>query len=420
MEENKKEKKIPISKKAVASHILMLVLMISCIFILPHLNPEGPKQTWFYYAFSMFLACGAVLYSFFFEQKTSQGIVFWILPLLYLISVGVMALTKNPLNLPFWIFGGIFLLLVYDLRTGLFWNFFLFFLAGSIQPFLSAEIVWIQMFSLLLIGFFLPRKGKFLGYVRFLIVLGGGFLLSRLFFFLFFRSTIQKGTIGPVYLIYLLVILGCYIFLHLLSQQPGPDTLPEGFEYLEALATDNAENYDSMQEQTLSELCRDDAVLLLELKRTNPESYRHSIRVAAFSEKAARTISDTDDELVYAGGLYHEIGRLLGNNTKENTLQIAKEKHFPDSLCQVISSAGTKGDKPSTKEAAILLLSDQICTMIEYLKKTKQGNVLISQIIDKTITLYVNRGILNECGLTSEDLSEIRTSFADTIKEDLF
>lgn len=124
--------------------------------------------------------------------------------------------------------------------------------------------------------------------------------------------------------------------------------------------------------------------------------------------------------MTYAGCLYHEIGRLAGKNTAENALMIAKKEGFPEELLKILACCSGKWDKPYSKETAVMMLSDNICSMVEYLKKTQTGKVLFSRVIDKTITLRVNNGELNESGLTVADLSALRNIMADILKEEMF
>lgn len=483
--------------RAFLSQLILLLLMGSSILLLPYLETNNTEPSTFYYVFASILACGSVLYSYFFEPQMSEGILFFLVPVLYLISVGVLMVTDQPMNLPFWSFGGIFLLSIYGLRTGMFWNFFLFFLAGSVQVTVSEESIWIQMLSMLLTGFFLPRKGKWQQYVRFLLVYGIAVILSRLFFYFCFRDDIKNGNVFFIYLVYVILIMGCYIFAVLMRETaPAPEfsdiftiieqenekelreseaaaalenTLANGLfaedaeqtaktaqaetekrpeerktEEARLLAEKKAEEARIAEEKRkaeeariaeekkkaeearaararrIRELCSEEAPLLVSFRDKLPENYRHCLRVAECAAEAAKRLPDMDAYLTYAGCLYHEIGRLAGKNTAENALMIAKKEGFPEELLKILACCGGKWDKPYSKETAVMMLSDNICSMVEYLKKTQTGKVLFSRVIDKTITLRVNNGELNESGLTVADLSALRNIMADILKEEMF
>lgn len=459
--------------------------MGSSIFLLPYLETNNTEPSNFYYVFAIILACGSVLYSYFFEPQMSEGLLFFLVPVLYLISVGVLMVTDQPMNLPLWSFGGIFLLSIYGLRTGMFWNFFLFFLAGSVQVAVSAESIWIQMLSMMLTGFFLPRKGKWQQYVRFLLVYGIAVILSRLFFYFCFRDDIKNGNVFFIYLVYVILILGCYIFAVLMKETAPAPEFSDIFAVIEKenekelqeseaaaalentpvnglLATDTEQAAKAAQAKTekrpeerkteearllaekkaeeariaeeqkkaeearaarakrIRELCSEEAPLLVSFRDKLPENYRHCLRVAECAAEAAKRLPDMDAYLTYAGCLYHEIGRLAGKNTAENALMIAKKEGFPEELLKILACCGGKWDKPYSKETAVMMLSDNICSMVEYLKKTQTGKVLFSRVIDKTITLRVNNGELNESGLTVADLSALRNIMADILKEEMF
>ena len=78
------------------------------------------------------------------------------------------------------------------------------------------------------------------------------------------------------------------------------------------------------------------------------------------------------------------------------------------------------GDKPTTKDAALVLLTDNICSMCEYLKKNQGGRLLIDKVIDKALNLRLSKGDLNDSGLSVKEFSVIRNSMAELMKEDMF
>ena len=76
--------------------------------------------------------------------------------------------------------------------------------------------------------------------------------------------------------------------------------------------------------------------------------------------------------------------------------------------------------KPTSKEAALLMLTDNICEMCEYLKKTQKGKILIAKVIDRALNLCLSKGDLSLSGLTVSEFAVIRNTMTDVIKEEMF
>ena len=170
----------------------------------------------------------------------------------------------------------------------------------------------------------------------------------------------------------------------------------------------------------LEELGTESAPLLIRFAEKYPTAFLHVRRVALFAAEVAERMENVNVALVKCGGYYHEIGRLRGEKSLANTLAIAKEENFPDVLRNVLREHTTDGDKATSKEAALLLLTDNICGMCEHLKKTQKGTILISKVIEKALNLRLAKGDFNASGLTAGDLAVIRNTMVEIIKEDMF
>ena len=170
----------------------------------------------------------------------------------------------------------------------------------------------------------------------------------------------------------------------------------------------------------LETLCDEMHPLLERFSKKFPHAFLHVRRVALFAAEVAEQMNDVNTALVKCGGYYHEIGRLYGEKSLANTLEVAKDEDFPKELREVLREHTVDGDKPTSKEAALLLLTDNICGMCEHLKKTQKGKIVIVKVIEKAINLRLTKGDLNYSGLTAADLAVIRNTMAEVIKEDMF
>lgn len=449
MQENKMNVTGRLSCRTLLWHAMMMALTIGGGILVPVLRENGQTVPVWYYIFTVVLALCAGAYAFFFEPDLTEGTLFWLTPLLYLISYIVMLLFDQPLLMPFWCFGGILLLCAFSVRYGLLLNYFFLFLIGSTQPEPSAEAVVMQVLCLLLLGIVMFYVKKWGDAVNVIISVIAVIVSVRIVFFFLLKKDIFNGDIFLLAAVYTGVIAGAFLFSRFLgSDVPErltqeaflfPEELAAGAEggeagaqkpvLAEALAEETLAAQEAAQKAALQKerdrerlllLCAEDAPLLARLSKEQPAAFLHVRRVALLAGQIAERLEGVDSLLVQAGGYYHEIGRLKGANTLENTLVIAEQGAFPAALRQVLLTHTIKGERPDSKEAAVLLLTDSVCSMCEHLKKTQQGKLLVVKVIDKALGLRIAKEDLNESGLTVKDFSVIRNAMAELIKEDMF
>ena len=160
-------------------------------------------------------------------------------------------------------------------------------------------------------------------------------------------------------------------------------------------------------EAELMGLLQDDFVLMQQLK-SREELYHHSYEISRLSGLAARTIG-CDSILASAGGMYHEVGRLVsGEKYMEAGLELAEKYQFPEKLIEVIRQHNTGSEVPKSPEAAIVMLSDCIVSTGELLKKSGKREAVSDEKLVKSI--FANRkakGSLEQAGLPEEQLEQL-------------
>lgn len=444
-----------VTKREVFGQLIMLFLMIGSAFIYPILKGSRDSLSSGYYIFAIILAVFATGYALVFEKQVTEGINFLLVPLMYGISFGLALLFDRPVLMPFWCFGGLLLLCAFGLRYSVFMNFYLLFLIGSNQIPVLKEALVMQIVALLLLGILMPSVKKWMDAVNAIISVLAIIVSVRIIFYLTARGEISDDNIYYISLIYTAVILACVLFSGLLKDAKLQAEQKESFAFLEELAAgaeeQSAQLFDEFfkheveekdfgeeihedevleaeetvpskesQQWELEILCSKEAPLLARLSKEHPGAYLHACRVAQIASEVSEAMEEVNTLLVKAGGYYHEIGRLCGKNTLENTLSFAKQNEFPEDLYHVLKEHTVNGDKPTSKEAAIVLLADNICGMCEYLKKNQKGKILFDKVIDKALQLRLAKGDLNSSGLSVKDFSVIRNSMTEVIKEDLF
>ena len=223
---------------------------------------------------------------------------------------------------------------------------------------------------------------------------------------------------------------------------------------------------------TLVELTNINSNLMLEFAEKAPGTFQHSLQVSNLATEAAKRIG-AKVLLVRTGALYHDIGKMLHpeyfieNQSGVNPLQsmpyteaakviishvedgerIARKHHLPELIVHFIRSHhGTSvtryfynsavnaaksegksiadirkedyaypGPKPSTKEAAILMMADAIEARSRSLSEMTEQT--ISDMVDQMIDLQVADGQFAETVLSFKDLEDIRAVFKQKLIE---
>lgn len=223
---------------------------------------------------------------------------------------------------------------------------------------------------------------------------------------------------------------------------------------------------------TLVELTNVNSNLMLEFAEKAPGTFQHSLQVSNLATEAAKRIG-AKVLLVRTGALYHDIGKMLHpeyfieNQSGVNPLQsmpyteaakviishvedgerIARKHHLPELIVHFIRSHhGTSvtryfynsavnaaksegksiadirkedyaypGPKPSTKEAAILMMADAIEARSRSLAELTEQS--IAAMVDQMIDMQVADGQFSETVLSFKDLEDIRAVFKQKLIE---
>lgn len=215
----------------------------------------------------------------------------------------------------------------------------------------------------------------------------------------------------------------------------------------------------------LMELTSPSQSLMRRMMIEAPGTYHHSIIVANLAESAAQRIG-ANPYLARAGAYYHDIGKLkrpgyfkenqMGENPHDKTdpyisaailtshtkdgLLMAQKEHLPQEVQDIIlqhhgdtpviyfyhkalqMSDGNpvdirefryEGPRPTTKEAAIVMLADTIEAAVRSMKDTTPK--AIKQFIERLVRGKLEDGQLSESPLTLKDLDDIAESFTSIL-----
>lgn len=214
----------------------------------------------------------------------------------------------------------------------------------------------------------------------------------------------------------------------------------------------------------LLELSNPNAPLLKDLLMEAPGTYHHSVLVGNLAETAAEEVK-ADPVLVRVGALYHDIGKLkrpyffIENQfSKDNPhdkiaptlsslivishvkdgLEMAREHKLPESIEEIIGqhhgdslasffyhkaleenpdipeeAFRYDGMRPQSKEAALVLLADNVEAAVRSQKGNTPGR--IEGLVRKIIKEKFDEGLLDQCDLTFKDLDKISIAFVKVL-----
>ena len=219
-----------------------------------------------------------------------------------------------------------------------------------------------------------------------------------------------------------------------------------------------------MSSITLVELADFNSDLLRSLAEKAPGTFQHSVQVSSLATDAAKSVN-ANALLVRTAALYHDIGKiahpdcfienqqdggnpLLAMTSKEAAKMIishvtegekmARKYHLPETLIHFITSHHGEslvryfyntavnngeeidindfrypGPKPSTREAAILMMADAVEARSRSIKDYTEEAV--SEAVDQMIDTQIEDGQLNETPLSFRDVEVIRALFKDRL-----
>ena len=146
-----------------------------------------------------------------------------------------------------------------------------------------------------------------------------------------------------------------------------------------------------------------------DLENNNPKLYRHSMEVARISSEASELIG-CDPELAHAIGLCHEANRLLG----DDYMKLLTEKYcIPAYVSRIVELTRNKANtKPIPREAGIVLMTDDIINMVNYLKSSKK-EIPMERIVTNTIKVRKDQNVLRLAGFSNEEIQLLKLYLID-------
>jgi putative nucleotidyltransferase with HDIG domain len=154
-------------------------------------------------------------------------------------------------------------------------------------------------------------------------------------------------------------------------------------------------------------LCDLDNELIRKMRAFSESLYDHAVQIGDLSYRAAKEIG-ADEMLALAGGLYHEAGKINGKNYIEEGLLLAEEYAFPKELKAILKEHNIKYEKPNSVEAAIVMLSDNVVSTIEYIEKNDDHRFTNSKIIENLFQMRMDKGTFDASSISLKDYKKLK------------
>ena len=393
----------------------------------------------------MLFLCMFVLYLYVFRpqyMRSTSTVLFFCLQILIVIGLSCMLLRFSSLSIyliPFaWV--PILTRVFFDSRTALFLHFTTVLIASLIAP-APVEFFFIQI----TVGMVAVSSLNDMTRRAQLVQTAGWILLTQVLAYTAFTFA-QTGVVSAIdpwmflyFLICAILTVGCYGLIFVFERL---------FRFISSI--------------TLIELTDINSDLLHALAERAPGTFQHSMQVSNLAAEAAKEVG-ANTLLVRTGALYHDIGKMtdplyyVENQTGvENPLlkmdprdaaqvviahvsegvKIARRNHLPEVIVNFISThhgtslvryfyntwcnahpgepVDTKlfqypGPKPSTKEAAILMMADAVEARSRSLSEFSVES--IGAAVDQMIDAQIADGQFAETPLSFKDVEDIRRVF---------
>lgn len=148
--------------------------------------------------------------------------------------------------------------------------------------------------------------------------------------------------------------------------------------------------------------------LLVKLKEHSKDEYYHAVHTAYLCDRIAKRLS-MDDAVAKAGGYYHKIGILLGENNWANTKAILDEYSYPETVHEILKEYLDKDQQLVKKETVVLMIADTVISSISYLfSKDSKAQVDYDKLIQAIFKKKYESGLFNYSMISLGELEEMK------------
>lgn len=357
------------------------------------------------------------------KQRFVGGIV----TIAYLAGICLLLILPNSDIYCFWMIGSLLVSLLVDLKLGMLIHFNLAFLLGisvNQKPEILIQIL-ITGLILNMLSNALKKKSTFL-YAT-IIILSTHITLSFALNNLVFEVETNVNYFLSLTSVFFVILVGVLVYVlydkkigittidsleinkqFVIPQEEAASTQQESLLVTESAALPGTEdNFINGMRTSYEVLCDPENDLLKQLKEFDKVLYEHALHIGDISKRAAISIM-ANEMLAYAGGLYHEAGKMRGKNYIEEGLILADEYAFPKELKAIIREHNIKYDKPNSVEAAIVMITDSVVSTLDYIEKTGDKKFTTTKVIENIFQMRMDKGTFDTAGLSLKDYKALK------------
>ncbi|TAH72854.1 MAG: HDIG domain-containing protein [Anaerolineaceae bacterium] len=351
----------------------------------------------------------------------------------YLVPILLIMLLINPEVYSFWMIGGLLLAMLVDSKLGLLVYFnhtFILSITFSLRP---ETIIHLLIMGVLLVLLSGSLKNKSTVIFAAIICLSSNITLSFVMNNFIFESSATVNYLSSFFSIFAVLLIAFLLSIiydrmgnkdndaseHTLSQADAEVLRQDSTVSMTSIDDQIEDNQSSSLDRSIRTsydiLLSEDNELLLKIKEYSDALYKHSILIGDLSGRAAKIIG-ANEALARAGGYYHEAGKINGKNYIEAGLKLADDYYFPEDLKSILRQHNIKHDKPTSIESAIVMISDNVASTIEYIEKSGEGKFTSDKVIDNIFRMRMDKGTFDDSGLSVKDFKLLKEFYQNEYK----
>lgn len=333
----------------------------------------------------------------------------------YLISILLIMIPNNPDVYSFWMIGGLLTAIIVDSKLGLLIYINMTFILGLTYALKPGSIIHFLVMGILLTLLAKHLKNKTTVISSSIILLSTDITLSFLLNNFIFETDSSFNYMASFFSVFAVLVTAFFLsyLYERITKMSLEKEIPSSEDGGVNIANTFAENAFADSNEILNTpasyevLLSDDNELRNKMKEYSQSLYNHCNLIGDLSGRAAREIG-ANEELSRAGGYYHEVGKINGKNYIEEGLKIANQYNFPQKLKEILKQHNIKHDKPTFVESAIVMISDNLVSTIEYIEKTGNHKFTTNKIIDNIFKMRLDKGTFDDAVLSLKDYKQLK------------
>lgn len=411
------QKQLNIEQNKKASVILII---FSCFFAFyiskkHQMTASGTLQS---IAYTLLFEFALFFYGNLYKKRINKPYAWWVISCGFIASYCMMFIQPVDKNYSLWMIGGICIACIVDFHFGIVVTYGLICLSLLTNN-VSTETAMLQVVVVAIIFICLKFINNIMDFIY------SCFLLTSIILtFTIIQGEFVLDSLYKVHTVYFIatsitmLIIACFIKFYLNKREDLRQIIRQDAETFDGVVATSEESFISKDFDIgmIAAFTDERHPLLMRLRNEAPKLYKHSLESAKLSKKAASIIGANED-IAYAGSLYHEIGRLEGMDYIKEGLSLLELYNFPIEVQEAVKQHSCKSDGPKTREAAVVLLTDNIITTMEFLRKSKKTKVTYDKIIENIISLRFKDNTLDNSDLSVQDLKKLHNFYITQFNE---